>query len=235
MNRAKILFSLALLLAGGAAFFLARGQSLQRCRRLSSLVGTVALPMKWVDQAGRDHFWRPFLRQGKVAESLRAQRARASEFHPFLAVWHLSIDAKARAAAVAAAEPRDTQEFLLALGRLGSLELPEECRADPDPALLALQAAAQAEWDAHRQEVRLARAAFRGDQEIFCQSDRLIERLRSVLRATQERCDRKKQCPPALTAGLEKEIADIEQQKEFNRQKLGRKWPPEILGGLKCS
>ena len=114
MTRAKILFSLALLLAGGAAFFLARSQSLQRCRRLSALIGTVATPMKWVDAAGKDHFWLPVLRQGRVAEALRQQRAQASEFHEFLAVWHLSESAKSRAAAVAGTEPRDTEKFLAA-------------------------------------------------------------------------------------------------------------------------
>jgi hypothetical protein len=97
-------------------------------------------------------------------------------------------------------------------------------------------AAGEEYWRSRQTEARMARLSFTHDREIFCQSEALTTRLKAVLAATEAKCAKsKKGCQASATAPIQQEIEDIEMQKEFNRQKLRRKWPEEILEELECS
>lgn len=218
----------------GVGGFYARQQSLRHCREGALLLSASGTALPWAEAASRDRFFAQLLRQGPTAEAVRELRFRAALGAGEALSWHLPKEGKAGLKALLA-DPA-TPEFREALAAAGKIQLPAECRPEnEDPELTNAFRRGESHWQARQTEVRMAKLSFARDQEIFCQSDGLITRLRSVLVATEARCQKaKRPCPPEATQAIRREIEDIEVQKEFNRQKLKRKWPEEILEGLAC-
>jgi hypothetical protein len=237
--RTFLLIFMLICLAGAGAW-LAQDQSWKRCGSAAFLVSQAAIPTVWLDSALGDRFLAPLLRAGEVGEVLQELRSRAGALEGALH-WHLSPDARQAFGRLAAADPRQTGAFLEALKKVASIDT--GCPAIEDPAFSDLLQAGERYWRSRQKEVRMARLSFARDREIFCQADALTFRLRQVLAASEERCARagsrrgasQSACGPEANESILTEIADIERQREFNYQKLRRKWPTEILEGLQCS
>lgn len=230
-----ILIILGLTLAVGGGIWHARVRSLAACREGAILRKAAVRSLPWFKAAAGDRFLLPLLKQGKVAEALRELRVRSAVAAGEAWSWHLSDSFKAALKSLIVNSPTDN-EFYAALERFVALPVPKACPEAEDPRLLEAFAAGDEFWRSRLGEVRMAKLSFAHDEEIFCQAEALTGRLKAVLAATESRCSKsKKGCQAAATAPIQREIEDIEMQKEFNLQKLRRKWPAEILGGLKCS
>lgn len=230
-----ILVILGLALAAGGGVWQARARSLAACREGESLRKAAAKPLPWIEAAGRDRFLVSLLQQGEAADAIRSLRQRAAVAAGEPWSWHLSENFKSGMKALVVTEPTD-KNFLAALSAFSSLPAPEACADAEDPRLGQMFAAGEDYWRSRQNEARMAKLSFAHDREIFCQSEALTNRLKAVLAASEARCAKsKKGCQPSATAPIQQEIEDIEMQKEFNRQKLRRKWPEEILEELKCS
>lgn len=229
-------FLILLLFGGGLAFFLyARDRSLESCRGGALLIREASRPLPWLREAAEDRFYLPFLRQGPVAVALKEFRVRAALAAGEPLSWHLSPEAREKLKALVVSGPQE-EEFRSALESVARLPAPADCRAETESAVPALLVSAGRFWDSRRTEVRMARLSFAHDRKVFCQADALSGRLKAVIRAAQARCaSAKKKCNGKSLAPMRKELAEIERQKEFNREKLKRKWPPEILEELTCS
>jgi hypothetical protein len=230
-----ILVILGLLVAAGGGFWHARTRSLAACREGVSLHKASLKPLMWLEAANRDPFLVSLLQQGEAAEALRSLRIRAAVVAGEPWSWHLSDSFKAGLKSLVLVEPTD-KKFFVRLKAFAAEPLPEACAGAEDPRLTRMVAAGEEYWRSRQNEARMAKLSFAHDREIFCQSEALTERLRAVLAATEARCAKsKKGCQARATAPILQEIEDIEMQKEFNQQKLRRKWPEEILEGLECS
>lgn len=230
-----LLIILGLGLAAGGGVWHARSRSLAACREGASLRKAAVTPLAWLEAASRDHFLVALLQQGEAADAIRSLRLRAAVAAGEPWSWHLSDSFKASLKSLVLASPTE-KPFLEALRSLAALPVPEACAEAEDPRLLRAFELGEEYWRSRQNEARMAKLSFAHDREIFCQSEALTTRLKAVLAATESRCAKsKKGCQASATAPIQQEIEDIEMQKEFNRQKLRRKWPEEILEELKCS
>lgn len=230
-----VLVIVGLVLAAGGGIWHARNRSLSVCREGVSLRKAAAQALPWLEAADRDPFLVALLQQGEAADAIRSLRLRAAVAAGAPWSWHLSDDFRASMKSLFTSEPPQ-KKFLDALRAFARQPLPEVCAEAQDPQLSRDFAAGDVYWHSRLNEARMAKLSFAHDREIFCQSEALTLRLKAVLSATEARCAKSKRgCQASATAPLQQEIEDIEMQKEFNRQKLRRKWPEEILEGLKCS
>ena len=235
MRKVYLIVALFVLAIGPGLGIFAHRRSQAVCRAGAGLRASAADPLPWLESAGRDVFLRPLLRGGATADALRAFRLRAAAVAGEPISWHLSGEFKQRLKEVVVAEP-GSERFLSALRALGGATVGAHCDP-PSPNPWHPLFAAAAEYARSRlNEAKIAALSFARDREIFCQSDALIGRLRALISATEEKCARaKKGCPATATAPLRREMEDIEKQKDFNLQKLRRKWPAEVLEELPCS
>lgn len=230
-----LLIILGLAVAAGGGVWHARARSLAACREGASLRKAAEMPLPWLEAASRDRFLVALLQQGEAADAIRNLRLRAAIAAGEPWSWHLSGAFKGGLKSLVIANPTE-KSFLEALKVFLALPLPEACAGAEDPRLMQEFASGEKYWHSRLNEARMAKLSFAHDKEIFCQSEALTTRLKAVLGATEARCAKsKKGCQASATAPLQQEIEDIEMQKEFNRQKLRRKWPEEILEELKCS
>lgn len=228
-----IILGLAVAAAGGV--WHARARSLSACREGVSLRKAAVKPLPWLEAASRDRFLISLLQQGEAADAIRSLRLRAAVAAGEPWSWHLSDAFKAGLKSLVAANPTE-RPFFEAVRAFAALPVPEACAEAEDPRLMGAFEAGEEYWRSRQNEARIAKLSFAHDREIFCQSEALTTRLKAVLSATESRCAKsKKGCQASATAPIQQEIEDIEMQKEFNRQKLRRKWPEEILEELKCS
>jgi hypothetical protein len=230
-----LLIILGLAVAAGGGIWHARTRSLAACREGVSLRKAAVKPLPWLEAASRDRFLVALLQQGEAADAIRGLRLRAAIAAGEPWSWHLPDSFKAGMKSLVIAAPTD-KNFLEALRSFSALPIPEACAEAEDSRLMEAFAAGEIYWHSRLNEARMAKLSFAHDREIFCQSEALTARLKAVLGATEARCAKsKKGCQASATAPIQQEIEDIEMQKEFNRQKLRRKWPEEILEELKCS
>lgn len=230
-----ILVILGLILAAGGGVWHARARSLAACREGASLRKAVEKPVAWLEAASRDRFLVALLQRGEAADAIRTLRQRAAVAAGEPWSWHLSDAFKAGLKSLVIAGPTE-RSFLDSLRAFAALPLPEACAEAEDSRLMEAFAAGEEYWRSRQNEARMAKLSFAHDREIFCQSEALTARLKAVLSASEARCAKsKKGCQASAMAPIQQEIEDIEMQKEFNRQKLRRKWPEEILEELKCS
>jgi hypothetical protein len=234
--RAYILLFLLVSALGAGALWVGRQHSLQRCRKAAHLVSQASVPQRWLKAAAEDRFLTQLLHEGPIAETLKHFSSQASALSQDFLTWHFFPEARTAFVALGATPPVEEKKFLAALQAVAAPAVPRACTpALPDEKLMNLLGQSEAAWKSRQAEVKLAKASFRRDQEIYCHAESLTNRLRAVLTATEESCARQKvECRPALEP-LEQEIADIEKQKEFNKNKLSRKWSADILEGLQCS
>lgn len=226
---------LGLILAGGGGLWHARSRSLSACREGESLRKAALKPLPWLEAASRDPFLVALLQQGEASDAIRSLRVRAAVAAGEPWSWHLTEDFKAGLKSLVTTAPM-SKEFHQAIRAFSALAAPAACADAHDPSLMQAFAAGDSYWHSRLNEARMAKLSFAHDREIFCQSEALTTRLKAVLVATEARCAKsKKGCQASATAPIQQEIEDIEMQKEFNRQKLRRKWPEEILEELKCS
>jgi hypothetical protein len=202
----------------------------------AQLASQASVPQQWLKAAAKDRFLTQLLHEGPIAETLRHFSAQAFALSQDFLAWYFFPEAKTAFVALGATSPAEEKKFLSALQAVSALPVPSACTPSlPDEKLVSLLAQSESAWRSRQAEVKLAKASFQRDQEIYCHAESLTNRLRAVLAATEESCNRQKvECRRALEP-IEQEIADIEKQKEFNKNKLSRKWSADILVGLQCS
>lgn len=229
------MIALLVLACGGGAFWAARKQSLLRCRKASFLASQTLVPARWFEAAVKDRFQESLLRQGAVGEAIAYYREEASVIANDPLLSYYFPEAKARFTQLVSVSPTDEKTFLEALLSVAALSPPAECEPAEDATLLTLYRGADHAWQLEQEKVRSLKASFAADLEIYCLASALQARLKLFQAATEERCASTERCAQTVYVSISQEIADIEKQKEFNLQKLRRKWPEEILEGLKCS
>ena len=234
--RSYILLFLFVSACGAGALWVGRQHSLKRCRSAAFLVSQAGQPQRWLKAAAEDRFLTQLLHDGPIAETLTYFSARSDLLSQDYLAWHYFPEAKGTFSALAATPPAEEKKYLASLQAVEALAVPAICSpAVVDEKLISLLGRSEAAWKTRQAEVKLAKTSFARDQEIYCHAASLTDRLQLVKAATQQGCERRKVDCTAALAPIEQEIADIEKQKEFNKNKLSRKWSADILVGLKCS
>lgn len=234
--RAYLTIALLLVACGGGAVWVGRHHSLKRCQSAAFLVSQSKAPQKWLKAAMEDRFLTQLIHEGPVADSLLYISSQAGGLEKDFFAWHFFPQARESFSALGRASPSDEKGYLAALQAVAELSVPAACVPVADQKLIGLLGEAEATWRSRQTEVSLAKVSFARDQTIYCHAESLTNRLKQVLAAAEAKCGAKPSasCQKAADS-IGQEIADIEKQKEFNRNKLRRKWSDEILAGLKCS
>ncbi len=229
IKKAGLLVLVLSVLILGAWLFQRHGA--QQCGRLRLLQTQVSVPLLWLQEAAMDPFQLPLLRQGPAAEALQEIKKWSTQLAN---TWQLSQHKKSLDEI--SKQQIESPEFMRALQSLAQEKV--SCPVGQDLEFTRKLAAAGRHWQERQIEVRISKIAFQRDQGIYCHGEGLLTKLKALLAASQARCEgkraRKRSCGPAAMDSIRKEIEELEKGKDFNWQKLQRKWPMEVLKGIQC-
>jgi hypothetical protein len=222
-----------------AVVYFGRERSLEHCRSAASIRMYAPTLSDWIKDAENDPFELAMLRQEPIAKLVGELKARAKTGANSRPQWLISVKDRAGFRPMERANLNDTKGLKEALAAAAAVPVPIECLSGISPQLVKIGDAAAAYWAKRGTEVRLAKMSFARDKDIFCQSRGLLEKLRAVKVATEAQCQERKAkkskaCRAGALESVDQEITDLEKQKEFNLEKLRKKWPEAVLGEIPC-
>jgi hypothetical protein len=248
MGILKLLLAVLLLAAAGAGYeyLTLRRRADALCHSVHALSMHAAAVSTWIRESEADPFLGENALRGPPQGVIATYRQR---------LRRLSTDWSARflpAAAVQAIqrvgfENAEGATRLRALAALVPVTKALPCRAEGAPANDSLAADVEAAnhfWSDRKAAAGQDKLQFARDQVIFCHAEGLLAKLRGMVKASDEACQRakagsklEKSCRagrPASTVSVEREIRDLEEERELNRRKLREKWPEAVVEGLRC-
>lgn len=228
-----VIAAVAMVLVGVGAGAYGRARSERLCQEAAAVAEVAVSLAQWQAEGAQDPFKRPLLQHQHIHDLNSAAKVRAGLVAKAWPHWHL--EARHRNALGRIADGSSLESLAAAYGDLAAGDVARQCPGSgPEGSALAqLHQRARAEWRARLNEVRMAKSDFQGDQRILCQSDRLERQLQSVQQAQRDRCAKgRRGCEAKSMAAMEKEIADLQATRNFNLEKMRRKWPAEIMATL---
>lgn len=226
-----VIAAVAMVLVGVGAGYYGRARSELLCQEAAAVAEVAVSLAQWQAEAAQDPFKRPLLQYQHIHELNGMAKLRAGLVAKAWPHWHL--EARHRNALGRIADGASAESLASAYADLAAGNVALRCPGSLPEDLAQVHQRARAQWRARLNEVRVAKSDFRGDQRILCQSDRLERQLQSVRLAQRDRCAKgRRGCDAKSMAAMEKEIADLRATRDFNLEKMRRKWPAEIMATL---
>ncbi len=238
-----VVVALLLITAAAAAeFWTLRRRAEQLCYAAQELGSHATAASRWLKEAGESPYLGEAALKGAPLKTLSIFRETARRVSGDFSA-HLLPDLPIGAFREFGKTEGDGSAVIRALDALVSAGVELDCGRDKPSSgeFDALVAEADHTWALRKSAAEASKAEFGNDRQIFCHSEGLIARLRSVVEAAAKKCQlapRKSKlargCAEERTSGVQGEIDDLERQQELNLHKLREKWPESVIEGLAC-
>lgn len=231
-------FGVFCLFVFAAGVFYSKREAERNCKNAGRLVAASPYLVKWLEEAAREPFLYPYLKEGKMGEFVEsylrdAKRVSTRLSYPFLTFQDRALFQLPRVGL-------DSPHFREAVQKIAALEISSTCLEEA-PRAQSLAEEAEKFWLENRARVSSDKAVFVSDQQVYCQTESLLGRLRRVMDAFHANCSnnvgsekRSPSCAPSSIDSVTSEIRELEQQKIFNWNKLKKKWPDSLLAKIQC-
>jgi hypothetical protein len=227
--------------AGFATFFLQKEwrASRERCENAAILIREAHQLVDLASETRRDPFIalhaNPTLLDPSIAryrESVRALLAKSWNFH------------LQKNDLVGFQRLRDSSEkletTLEAILAISNQQAPEKCPLGKDNSRVPASYNPQPlqDWLSNNQDsVEQSRKLWQKDQETYCQMEKVHFTIFLAKQTMEERCQKgkKSSCRPEQFKKMESELAEVDHRLHMNRDKIRKKWGPNLAGRVICS